>query len=56
MLDPKEGTMSRFIQSDNRPTPKTKEAKPVIKAGSKGYDYSNLANAKKIISPNGGKR
>ena len=48
--------MSRFIQSTNRPTPKTKETKPVIKAGTKGYDYSKLAEAKKIISPHGGRR
>ena len=48
--------MSRFIQESNRPTPKAKEAKPVIKAGTKGYDYSKLADAKKIISPNGGVR
>ena len=53
-----EGDMSRFIQPDvNKGAPKpVKESKPVIKAGSKGYDYGNLANAKKIISPNGGSR
>ena len=48
--------MSRFIQENNRPTPVSKEPKPAVKAGSKGYDYSKLADAKKIISPNGGRR
>ena len=48
--------MSRFIQESNRPTPKTKESKPIVKAGTKGYDYSKLAEGKKIISPNGGHR
>ena len=49
--------MSRFIQEDHRPAPK-KEAKETTRvlAGSKGYDYSKLAEAKKIISPHGGKR
>ena len=47
--------MSRFIQ--NTPSKKEpKPQKPAVKAGSKGYDYSKLADAKKIISPNGGYR
>jgi len=49
--------MSRFIQTDNTSKP-AKEAKPLPKfggqAGSK--DYSKLAESKKIISPNGGRR
>ena len=48
--------MSRFIQDDHRPTPKEEKKEPRVLAGSKGYDYSKLAEAKKIISPHGGKR
>ena len=48
--------MSRFIQSDNRVTPKESKPEPRTLAGQKGYDYGKLAEGKKIISPNGGKR
>ncbi len=47
--------MTRFIQQHESPKP-TKEVKPTPKAGTKNYDYSKLADAKKIISPNGGYR
>ena len=49
--------MTRFIQNINDPKP-TKEPKPTPKFGGKGgnKDYSSLADAKKIISPNGGRR
>jgi len=49
--------MSRFIQQ--APTPKKgKEVKPTPKFGGKDgkKDYSKLADAKKIISPEGGRR
>ncbi len=49
--------MSRFIQQDlnNKPI---KETKPAPKFGGKTgvKDYSKLADAKKIITPNGGHR
>ena len=50
--------MSRFIQeSFNNPKP-TKEPKPTPKFGGKtgNKDYSGLADAKKIITPEGGRR
>ena len=33
--------------------PKQEKKEPVIKAGQKGYDYSNLASAKKIPTQGG---
>ena len=48
--------MSRFIQGTHRPEPKEKKKEPRVLAGQKGYDYSKLSEAKKIISPHGGKR
>ena len=48
--------MSRFIQEDNRPAPKQSKEEPRVLAGSKEYDYSRLSEAKKIVTPNGGKR
>jgi len=42
----------RYIQSDNRKAP-VKENKPQVKAGTKGYDYSKLAEAKKIPTKDG---
>jgi len=49
--------MSRFIQQGFNPKP-TKEEKPLPKFGGKdgNKDYSQLADAKKIITPEGGKR
>lgn len=48
--------MTRFIQVNN--SKPTKDTKPTPKFGGKGgkKDYSGLAGAKKIISPNGGNR
>ena len=49
--------MSRFIQNGaETPKKEPKPAKPVVKAGTKGFNYSSLSDAKKIISPNGGSR
>jgi len=44
--------MPRFIQIDNNKGPK-KEPKPTPKAGTKNYDYANLANVKKIPTKDG---
>ena len=46
--------MSRFIQQsfNDKKGPK-KEPKPAPKAGTKGYDYNNLADAKKIPTKGG---
>ena len=48
--------MSRYIQQDSKKEPK--KEKPIPKFGGKGgkKDYSELANGKKIVSPNGGVR
>ncbi len=48
--------MSRFIQTEN--TKPVKETKPTPKFGGQGgsRDYSKLAEGKKIITPNGGRR
>ena len=46
--------MSRFIHGGHRPPPK--EAKPVEKPKPGQYTGEHLANAKKIITPQGGKR
>ena len=48
--------MSRYIQHDlNKKKPEKKERpKPLSKAGK--YTETDLDNAKKIISPNGGHR
>lgn len=47
----------RFIQTDHQSKP-AKETKPTPKFGGKDgrKDYSSLSEAKKIITPNGGKR
>lgn len=42
----------RYIQQEQKAPPK-KEVTPQVKAGSKGYDYNNLANAKKIPTKDG---
>jgi len=42
----------RYIQGNNRKTVE-KENKPQVKAGTKGYDYSKLADAKKIPTKEG---
>lgn len=49
--------MSRFIQQIPQ-SKEPKKEKPTPKFGGKGgkKDYSELANSKKIISPNGGAR
>ena len=42
----------RYIQqTETKKEPKAE--KPQVKAGSKGYDYSNLANTKKIPTKDG---
>ena len=48
----------RFIQNDNRPQATKEKKEPTQKFGGKGgrTDYSALSQAKKIISPNGGRR
>lgn len=43
----------RYIQSDHKAPKPDKENKPEVKAGTKGYDYNNLANAKKIPTKGG---
>lgn len=50
--------MSRFIQGNWNDKKPEKKEKPVPKFGGKDgkRDYSELADAKKIISPNGGRR
>jgi len=47
--------MPRFIQNTNRPAPK-KEPKPRTLPKPGQYTSQNLTEAKKIISPEGGKR
>ena len=47
--------MTRFIQNDNRKTPK-KEPKPRNLPKPGKYSSVDLENAKKIISPEGGRR
>ena len=53
----REVDMPRFIQENFNNNPK-KEPKPTPKFGGKDgkKDYSELADAKKIISPEGGRR
>ena len=47
--------MSRYIQQDYRKTPpKAERPTPITKVGS--YTAKDLEAAKKIITPNGGKR
>ena len=46
--------MSRFIQEQNRPAPKEKPIRELPKAGK--YTSKELEGAKKIVTPNGGKR
>ena len=50
--------MPRFIQETNTEATKPTDAKPIPKFGGKDgkRDYSELANTKKIISPQGGRR
>ena len=50
--------MSRFIQNSNRETKPTKATVVPPKFGGKNgnKDYTQLANVKKIISPQGGSR
>ena len=48
----------RYVQQDNLPKKekdfaKEKKAKPVLKAGQKGYDYMELATGKKIPTKDG---
>jgi len=43
----------RYIQNDNRVSKPDKENKPQAKAGTKGYDYNKLADAKKIPTKDG---
>jgi|TARA_R110002012_G_scaffold229230_1_gene401778 hypothetical protein len=45
----------RFIEHGTSPKkePKPEKKKPVIKAGSKDYDYSNLITTKKILTGRG---
>ena len=48
----------RYVQQDNLPkkedrTTKEKKAKPVLKAGQKGYDYYDLSSGKKIPTKGG---
>ena len=47
--------MTRFIQNNNRKTPK-KDPKPRTLPKPGQYDGKHLENAKKIISPEGGRR
>ena len=54
LVRPTEGTM-RFNETQIEPKkePKPKKNKVVIKAGSKDYDYAELANTKKILTGRG---
>ena len=47
--------MTRFIQNENKPKPKSKD-KPRTLPKPGQYTSENLENAKKIISPEGGRR
>lgn len=43
----------RYIQGNYRESKPEKEEKPQVKAGTKGYDYNKLADAKKIPTKGG---
>ena len=51
-----EGTMSRYIQQDfnKKKEPKKEKPREISKPGK--YTSADLEGAKKIISPNGGRR
>ena len=53
---PKEGAMSRYIQQDfgKKKEPKKEKPRELTKPGK--YTSADLEGAKKIITPNGGRR